>query len=76
MRSAPYFAIEISRGAYLEDGYHPAQSAAGISRFDKGIISVELVNQAPKDRCDAKDPKAKKPVEGEGAVSTIPHRRT
>ncbi len=63
MRSAPYFAI----GDTAETLISKMDSTQHFRGWDlsirKGIVSVELVNQAPKDDAKAKDPKAKKPAE-------------
>ena len=63
MRSAPYFAI----GDTAETLISKMDSSQHFRGWDlsirKGIVSVELVNQAPKDDATKKDPKAKKPAE-------------
>jgi hypothetical protein len=63
MRSAPYFAI----GDTAETLISKMDSTQHFRGWDlsirKGIVSVELVNQAPKEDPKSKDPKAKKPAE-------------
>ena len=62
MRSAPYFAVGNTETLISKMDASQHDRGWALSN-DKGIITVELVNQAPKDDAKPKDPKAKKPPE-------------
>jgi mono/diheme cytochrome c family protein len=62
MRSAPYFAVGDTETLISKMDAKQHFRGWDLS-IRKGIVSVELVNQAPKNDPKAKDPKAKKPAE-------------
>ena len=63
MRSAPYFAVGDSAETLISKMDATQHNRGWDLSIKKGIVSVELVNQAPKDDAKPKDPKAKKTAE-------------
>src|ERR1700676_5232529 len=62
MRSAPYFAVGDTETLISKMDSTQHYRGWDLS-IRKGIVSVDLVNQAPKEDAKPKDPKAKKPAE-------------
>jgi hypothetical protein len=63
MRFAPYFAVGDTSGALISKMDTTQHNRGWDLSIRKGIVSVDLVNQSPKEDANVKDPKAKKPVE-------------
>ena len=63
MRSAPYFATGDAPGALISKMDITQHDRGWDLSIRKGIVSVDLVNQSPKEVAKPKQPKAKKPVE-------------
>jgi mono/diheme cytochrome c family protein len=63
MRSAPYFAVGDTAETLISKMDSTQHYRGWDLSIKNGIVSVDLVNQAPKEDQKPKDPKAKKPVE-------------
>ncbi len=63
MRSAPYFAVGDSSETLISKMDTTQHYRGWDLSIRSGIVSVDLVNESPKDDSKPKDPKAKKPAE-------------